>query len=63
MSFPNDKPDESRTGSPTFTEDFLLEHSRFGQQGDSIEFAGEGRTLSPDKRTSRSATETQRPRD
>jgi phage protein D len=34
------KPDESRTGRPTFKEDFLLEHSGFGQQADSIEFAG-----------------------
>ena len=34
------KPDESRPGRPTFREDFLLEHSRFGQQADSIEFAG-----------------------
>ncbi len=32
------KPDESRTGRPTFREDFLLEHSRFVQQSDSIEF-------------------------
>jgi len=30
------KPDESRAGRPTFIEDFLLEHSRFGQQADSI---------------------------
>jgi len=34
------KPDESRTGKPTFIEDFSLEHSRFGQQADSTEFAG-----------------------
>jgi len=34
------KPDESRTGRPTFREDFILEHSRFGQQGDPIEFVG-----------------------
>ena len=34
------KPDESRTGRPTFIEDFLLEHSRFGQQADSMECAG-----------------------
>ena len=34
------KPDESRMGGPTFKEDFLLEHSGFGQQADSIEFAG-----------------------
>ena len=34
------KPDESRTGRPTFIEDFLLEHSPFGQQADSIGFAG-----------------------
>ena len=34
------KPDESRTGRPTFKEDFSLEHSRFGQQADSIELAG-----------------------
>lgn len=33
-------PDESRTGRPTFIEDFALEHSRFGHQADSIEFAG-----------------------
>jgi hypothetical protein len=33
------KPDESRTGTPTFKEDFLLEHSGFGQKADSIEFA------------------------
>jgi hypothetical protein len=36
---PNE-PHESRTGRPTFTEDFLLEHTRFGQQADSIELAG-----------------------
>jgi hypothetical protein len=34
------KPDELRTGRPTFIEDFLLEHSPFGQQADSKEFAG-----------------------
>ncbi len=34
------KPDESRTGRLTFKEDFLLEHSGFGQQADSKEFAG-----------------------
>lgn len=34
--YPKNKPDESRTGRPTFIEDFLLEHSRFGQQADSI---------------------------
>ena len=34
------KPDELRTDTPTFIEDFLLEHSPFGQQADSIEFAG-----------------------
>jgi hypothetical protein len=34
------KPDESRTGRPTFIEEFLLEHSHFGQQADSIEFVG-----------------------
>ena len=34
------KPDKSRTGRPTFIEDFLLEHSRFDQQADSIVFAG-----------------------
>ena len=34
------KPDESRTGRPTFIEDFLLEHARSGQQSDSNEFAG-----------------------
>jgi hypothetical protein len=34
------KPDESWTGRPTFREDFLMEHSRFGQQADSIELAG-----------------------
>src|ERR1017187_3419030 len=34
------KPDESRTARPTFIEDFSLEHSRFGQQADSTEFAG-----------------------
>ena len=34
------KPDESRPGRPTFREDFLLEHSRFSQQADSIELAG-----------------------
>jgi hypothetical protein len=32
------KPDESQTGRPTFTEEFLLEHSRFSQQADSTEF-------------------------
>ena len=32
-------PDESRTGGPTFVEDFLLEHSHFDQQADSIVFA------------------------
>ena len=36
---PKNKPDESRTGRPAFIEDFLQEHSRFGQQADSIEFA------------------------
>jgi hypothetical protein len=35
-----DKPDELRTGRPTFIEDFSSEHSRFGRQADSIEFAG-----------------------
>ncbi len=39
-SHSQNKPGESRTGSPTFAEDFLMEHSRFGQQADSIEFAG-----------------------
>ncbi len=34
------KPDESRPGRPNFREDFLLEHSRFGQQADSIEVPG-----------------------
>jgi len=34
------KPDESRTGRPAFREDFLLEHSRFDQQADSMELAG-----------------------
>ena len=34
------KPDESRTGRPTFIEEFLLEHSHFGQQADSIKFVG-----------------------
>jgi hypothetical protein len=34
------KPDESRTGRPTFIQDFLFEHSPSGQQADSIEFAG-----------------------
>lgn len=34
------KPAKSRTGRPTFIDDFLLEHSRFGQQADSIEFVG-----------------------
>jgi hypothetical protein len=34
------KPDESRTGRPTFIEDFLLEHSPFDQQADSTGFAG-----------------------
>ena len=33
------KPDESRTGGPTFVEDFLLEHSSFGHRAVSIEFA------------------------
>jgi hypothetical protein len=28
------KPDESRTGKESFIEDFMLEHSRFGQQAD-----------------------------
>ena len=32
--------DESRTGKPNFKEDFLLEHSCFDQQADSIVFAG-----------------------
>src|ERR1019366_6406015 len=30
------KPDESRTGRPTFIEDFFLNHSRFAQKADSI---------------------------
>jgi len=34
------KTDESRTGRPTLKEDFLLEHSGFGQKADSIEFVG-----------------------
>jgi hypothetical protein len=34
------KKDESRTVKPTFIEDFLLEHTRFGQQADSTELAG-----------------------
>jgi hypothetical protein len=34
------KPDESQTGRPTFIEDFLLEHSHFGQQADSRVFTG-----------------------
>jgi hypothetical protein len=34
------QPDESRIGRPTFIEDFSLEHSPFGQQADSKEFAG-----------------------
>jgi hypothetical protein len=34
------EPDDSRTGRPTFLEDFLLEHSRFGQQSNSLEFVG-----------------------
>jgi hypothetical protein len=34
------KSDESRTGRPTFVEDFVLEHARFGQQADSRESAG-----------------------
>jgi hypothetical protein len=34
------KPDESRTGRPTFIEDFSLEHSHFGQQAYSTEFVG-----------------------
>ena len=38
--YSKNKPDESRTGRPTFMEDFLLEHARFGQQADSKEFAG-----------------------
>jgi hypothetical protein len=41
-SHSKNKPDESRTCRPTstFKEDFLLEHSGFGQQADSKEFAG-----------------------
>ena len=31
--------DESPNDTPTFMEDFLLEHSPIGQQADSIEFA------------------------
>ena len=34
------KPDQSRTGKPTFREDFLLEHTRFGQQVYSLDLAG-----------------------
>lgn len=34
------EPNKPRTGRPTFGEDFLLEHSRFGQQADSTELAG-----------------------
>jgi len=34
------KASESRTDKPNFREDFLLEHTRFGQQADSIELAG-----------------------
>ena len=38
--YSQNKREESRTSRPTFTEDFLLEHSRFGQRADSIVFAG-----------------------
>jgi hypothetical protein len=38
--YPKNTPDESRTGRSTFNEDFLLEHSRPGQQSDSEGFAG-----------------------
>jgi len=38
--YSKDKPDESRKGRSPFIEDFLLEHSRFGQQPDSKGFAG-----------------------
>ena len=34
------KPDESRPSRPTFSEDFLLEHSRFGKNADSNLLAG-----------------------
>jgi hypothetical protein len=37
--YSKNKPDESRTGRPAFAEDFLLEHSRFDQQADSIVLA------------------------
>jgi len=37
---PQNKPDESRTGVPTFKEDFSSEHSRFTQQADSRVLAG-----------------------
>jgi hypothetical protein len=33
-------PIESRKGRPAFIEDFVLEHSRFDQQRDSIKFVG-----------------------
>jgi hypothetical protein len=39
VHYSTNKPDESQTGSPTFTEDFLLEHSRFSEQADSLVFA------------------------
>jgi hypothetical protein len=39
-SHPQNKPEQSRTGRPTFKDDFLMEHSGFGQQADSTEFAG-----------------------
>lgn len=35
---PQSEPDESYPVRPTFREDFLLEHSRFGRHTDSIEF-------------------------
>ena len=34
------EPDDSCPRKPTFREDFLLEHSRFGQQADSTGFVG-----------------------
>lgn len=34
------KNEPRRTGKPSFREDFLLEHSRFGQQAESMELAG-----------------------
>jgi hypothetical protein len=37
--YSKNKASESRTGKPTFREDFLLEHSRFGQ-ADSKGYAG-----------------------